>query len=138
MHRPAAQLEQPGGIVDAQGAARRQRRIFAKRVARHELGFLHEGHAAFLLQHGDNRHADRHEAGLRILGKAQLVIGPFEHQAAQVLLKGIVDFFEDQTRRRKCLGEVAAHTDRLRPLAGKHKSTFHIVLGQSPLFRRAQ
>ena len=51
-----------------------------------------------------------------------------------MLRQRVVDLFEQQPRWGKSLGEVAAHARLLRPLAGKHKGSFHAR--RLPLHRR--
>jgi len=107
-------------------------------MAGHEDRLVRQIDVAVFLEDRDHRHADRHKRRLGILGQAQRIVRALEHQTAELLLQGVVDLLEHQARHRECLGEVAAHTDRLRPLAGKHECTFHVVMGPSPQSRRAQ
>ena len=63
--------------------------------------------------------------GLGVLGQAQLVVRPLEHQLREILVQCVVDLLEDLARRREGVGQRLAHANFLRPLAGKNECHAH-------------
>ena len=63
--------------------------------------------------------ADREDRRLRVLGQRQLILGPFEAQAAERLAERGVGLGERLAADRKRVGERLAHADLLRTLSGK-------------------
>jgi hypothetical protein len=64
------------------------------------------------------KHCDgmRHDCGLRIFGKLQLVVGPFAHQPEEMLVQRFVDFVEHVPCGAAGLGERCAHAGCLTAL----------------------
>ena len=54
-----------------------------------------------LAQHGEHRHADRHQRRLRVLGQRQLGFRTLRHQPRQVLAQRLVDLVEDPPGDRR-------------------------------------
>jgi hypothetical protein len=129
LHRQAAGLQQPRGIREAHGSRRRQRRIFAQRVAGDEGGVVSQGKSALRSQDAHNGHRHGHQRRLRVLGQAQVVVGPFEHQLREALPERVVDLLKYLAGGGKGIGQRPAHADLLRSLAGKYECHAHCGMG---------
>ena len=90
--------------------------------------------AGLSFQHPHDRKRHRHQRRLRVLGQGQIRIGPLEHQAREVLAERLVDLLEDLAGAPERRRQIAAHADRLRPLARKNERIRHG--NDSPDFRR--
>src|SRR5436853_425094 len=67
---------------------------------------------------GEHRRAVRQDRRLRVLGRGELVFGPFEHQPTEREAERLVDRVERLPRFRKPVGEVLGHPDFLCALSG--------------------
>jgi hypothetical protein len=81
--------------------------------------------AAFLFENPNHRKARRQQRRLGVFGEDKIALRPFEHQLREALRQRLVDFCEEIAGRRKRVGEVTPHPDRLGPLPRKDKSALH-------------
>ena len=125
LHGVSANAQQPRGVLDAQRAGGGEGRIFAQRMAGDELRVARNVQPGFCFENAARREADRHQGGLRVGREGQFRLRPLEHQSGQVLPERTVHLGEYAPGRGVILRERLAHADRLRPLAGKHKSRLH-------------
>ncbi len=64
-------------------------------------------------------------AGWAFSVRDELALRPLEHQPRQMLAQRFVDFLEGLARGGEGVGELAAHADGLRPLAGEDQRAAH-------------
>src|SRR5689334_19001502 len=63
----------------------------------------------------------RHDCGLRVLGKLELVVRPLAPQPEQILAERLVDLVEHVLRAPARPGQRGAHPDRLAALPRKNE-----------------
>ena len=71
LHGAAADAQQPRRVGDRQRLRRRERRIFAERVAGDEGGIAREIDTGLRFKHAHGRERDRHQRRLGVLGQRQ-------------------------------------------------------------------
>ena len=125
LHGAAANAQKLRGVGDGEGAGRRQRRIFAERMAGDELRVALEIDAGLRFEHAHRRERNRHQRRLRVLGEGELVGRPVPHGRGELFAERRVDLVEHRPRRRKSFRQRLAHADRLAALARKYKGCRH-------------
>ena len=125
LHRLTADLEKACRIGQGQRAGSGERGIFPERMAGDIARGVADADLALLLQHGDHRHANRHQRGLGVLGQGEHIVRALEHELGQVLLQRLVDLAEDLARLGEGRGQFLAHADGLGALPRKHVCPAH-------------
>ena len=134
LHRKTTGAQQPRRIGKAEAVSRRQRRIFAKRMAGDIGSIPADGKSGFGFQDAERRNRDRHQSRLRILGKLQRLCRAVPNDGRQPIAKGRVDLVEHSSCHRKRIRERLAHADGLGALPRKSKCCRH---WQSPMSHNA-
>ena len=75
-------------------AGRRERRIFAERMAGDERGIALEVEAGFAFEHAHGGERDRHQGRLRVLGQREPVGRAVPHDGGELLAQRFIDFGE--------------------------------------------
>ena len=125
LHGTAADAHQPHRIGQRKRAGRRQRGIFADRMAGDELRVARQIHAGFGFQDPHGRQRDRDQGRLRVLGEHHPFRRPLPHDGAEPVAERRVDLVEHLPGRGKGLGERLAHADGLAALPRKHERDRH-------------
>ena len=125
LHGIAAHAQQPRRVGDREAAGRRERRIFAERMAGDEGRIALQVETRLGLEHADRGEADRHQRRLGIARQRQLVLRPSKMIAESFSPERLVDLLENRARRGKRIGQRLAHADGLAPLAGKDERGRH-------------
>ena len=113
LHRPAAGLDEPGRVGEADRTGRRQGGIFAQRMAGDESAGSGHIEAAFTLQNPPDRMADRHQGRLRVFRQDEVLLRALEHQPGEVLTERLVDLLEHLPGGGEGLRQLPPHAKRL-------------------------
>ena len=121
LHILAAISNRPHCIGKGQRAGGHVRRILAQAVpgniVRNKIRLQ-----TFFLQHTPRRHRRRQDGRLRDLGQLQFFFRTFETKLRQLVSERLVRFLKGATSNRVIFGQLFAHANGLRTLAGKEKS----------------
>ena len=125
LHGPAAHLEQPRGIGEAERAGGRERRIFARangrRRKRRLPGSLSPLSPSTRMAASDTAIS----AGCAFSVSVSSASGPSHISRERFCDKRRIDLLEHRARRRISLGKLRPHADGLASLPGKDESDAH-------------
>ena len=110
---------------DREAAGRRQRRIFAERMAGDEGRVPADRESGLGLQHAQGGDRHRHQRRLGVFGELQGLGRPVPDDRRQLFAERRVDLVEHGPRGRKGLRQRLAHADRLGTLPRKSKCCRH-------------
>jgi hypothetical protein len=119
LHGASASLDRTHRIGEGKRAGQDVRRPFAERVTGGK-----RGRDAALGQHARRGNADGENCRLGIFRQAEVRFRPLEAQSREREAEGRIGFGESLSGYGKAIGEVAAHSNGLRALAGAEKSDF--------------
>src|SRR5439155_20265459 len=127
VHELAAPVHEPQRVLERERSRRHARRVLAQAVARDPRRT-----DAGLLQQPQRRHAVREQRRLRVHGLLELLLRPFPAHATQRKSQRAIGGLEHGARRGMALGERAAHTDGLGPLAREQQRELHARAPSAP------
>ncbi len=123
-------LTSRAAAVTDKRARRRQRRIFAQRMAGDIGGLPRDIEPSLAFEHANHRKARREQRRLRVLGQHQLVFRALEHQPREMLRQRLVDLLEQLARRGNAAASAWPMPGACDPCPGKTKARF--IPGASP------